>query len=75
MQVIEIVPPLTRTGLMGDATNNDRAMPLEEFVTEAMGLLESQPDARQILVERVERQRYAEANGTYDQVLAMQAGR
>jgi len=75
VQVIEIVPPLTRTDLMGSGTNNDRAMPLEEFVSEVMSLLESQPDARQILVERVKRQRYAEANGTYDQVFAMQAGR
>lgn len=75
VQVIEIVPPLTRTDLMGSGTNNDRAMPLEEFVSEVMSLLESQPDARQILVERVKRQRYAEANGAYDQVFAMQAAR
>ena len=33
------------------------------------------PDAQQILVERVKRQRFAEATGTYDEVFAMQAGR
>ncbi|NEE03570.1 SDR family oxidoreductase [Phytoactinopolyspora halotolerans] len=75
VQVIEIAPPLTRTTLMGSATDNENAMPLEEFLTEVMSLLESQPDARQILVERVKRQRFAEVNGIYDEVLAMQASR
>jgi uncharacterized oxidoreductase len=75
VQVIEIVPPLTRTTLMGSNTDNDRAMPLDAFVSETISLLESQPEARQILVERVKRQRFAEANGNYDEVFAMQAGR
>jgi short-subunit dehydrogenase involved in D-alanine esterification of teichoic acids len=75
VQVIEIAPPLTRTTLMGAGTDNERAMPLDDFVSEAMSLLESQPDAPQILVERVKRQRFAEATGNYDQVFAMQAGR
>lgn len=75
VQVIEITPPLTRTTLMGAGTDNERAMPLDDFVSEAMSLLESQPDAPQILVERVKRQRFAEATGNYDQVFAMQAGR
>jgi uncharacterized oxidoreductase len=74
VQVIEIAPPLTRTALMG-SENNERAMPLDDFVTEIMSLLESQPDAPQILVERVKRQRFAEATGTYDEVFTMQAGR
>lgn len=75
VQVIEIAPPLTRTTLMGSGTDNERAMPLDQFVAEAMSLLDSQPDAQQILVERVKRQRFAEATGTYDEVFAMQAGR
>ncbi|MQA83378.1 MAG: SDR family NAD(P)-dependent oxidoreductase [Streptosporangiales bacterium] len=75
VQVIEIAPPLTRTTLMGSGTDNERAMPLEDFLSETMSLLESQPDAQQILVERVKRQRFAEANGTYDQVFVMQSGR
>ena len=75
VQVIEITPPLTRTTLMGAGTDNERAMPLDDFISEAMSLLESQPDAPQILVERVKRQRFAEATGNYDQVFAMQAGR
>lgn len=71
--MIEIAPPLTRTTLMGSGTDNEHAMPLDEFVSEVMSLLGSQPDARQILVERVKRQRFAEVNGTYDEILAMQA--
>ncbi|GAB4004300.1 hypothetical protein GCM10029992_48800 [Glycomyces albus] len=73
VQVIEIAPPLTRTRLMGDGTDNDHAMPLDEFGSEVMGLLESEPDAKQILVERVKRQRWAEVNGDYDEVFAMLA--
>ncbi|MCC3761848.1 SDR family oxidoreductase [Glycomyces sp. TRM65418] len=75
VQVIEIAPPLVRTDLNGEATNNDRAMPLDEYVDETMRLLESQPDAAQILVDRVKPMRFAEADGTYDKVFAALAGR
>jgi short-subunit dehydrogenase involved in D-alanine esterification of teichoic acids len=49
-------------------------MPLEDFLSEAMTLLRTQPDAREILVENVKFLRHAEANGTYDNVLAMLSG-
>ncbi|MFC3495387.1 SDR family oxidoreductase [Glycomyces rhizosphaerae] len=75
VQVIEIAPPLVRTSLMGEGTDNDNAMPLDEFTAEVMGLLESEPDAAQVLVERVKPLRYAEADGTYEKVFAMLAGR
>ena len=48
-------------------------MPLEEFLDETMSLLAAEPDARQILVERVRRQRFAEATGQYEAVLASQS--
>jgi uncharacterized oxidoreductase len=72
--VIEIVPPAVRTALMGqeDAEN---AMPLDDFLSEVMGLLESQPDADEILVESVKFLRNAEAEGRYDDALEMLAGR
>ena len=44
-------------------------MPLDEFIAEAVGLLESQPDAKEIQVERVKFLRYGEARGDYDQVV------
>ena len=46
------------------------AMPLDEFIAEATALLEAQPDAKEIQVERVKFLRYGEARGDYDQVVA-----
>ncbi len=70
IQVLELVPPAVRTTLMGqeDAEN---AMPLEDFLDEAMSLIDTRPDATEILVENVEFLRYAEVNGTYDHVLGL----
>lgn len=70
IQVIELVPPAVQTALMGQE-NSDNAMPLEAFLTEVMGILESDPTASEVLVENVKPLRNAVANGSYDQVLAM----
>jgi len=59
-----------RTGLLPGQEDNEVAMPLDEFISEAAGLLASQPDAREIQVERVKFLRYGEARGDYDQVVA-----
>ena len=74
VQVIELVPPAVQTTLMGQ-TNEPSAMPLEEFLSESMSLFESQPDAREILVERVKFLRNAEIEGRYEQVLEMLSNR
>lgn len=67
IDVVELVPPYVRTGLMGARQANDpHAMPLEDFVAEVMQILESQPDAKEILVEAVKPLRFAEANGGYE---------
>jgi uncharacterized oxidoreductase len=73
VQVIEIVPPPVRTTLMGQE-NAEEAMPLGDFLDEVMELLQSEPDAKEILVERVKFLRFAEAEGRYDEVLDMLAG-
>ena len=70
VQVTELVPPSVRTDLMPGQAQSEFAMPLDEFVAEVMGLLESQPQAREIQVERVKFLRYGEARGDYDQVVA-----
>jgi uncharacterized oxidoreductase len=70
VQIIELEPPSVRTELLPGQENNEQAMPLDEFISEAVGLLESQPDAREIQVERVKFLRYGEARGDYDQVVA-----
>lgn len=74
VQVIELVPPATRTTLMNQQ-NSDVAMPLEDFLDEVMSLLEADPKAEQILVERVKWQRNAEAEGRYAEVLGVLSGR
>jgi uncharacterized oxidoreductase len=70
VKVVELVPPAVRTALLPGQENSEFAMPLEDFVAEVMGLLESQPDAKEIQVERVKFLRYGEARGDYDQVVA-----
>ena len=70
VQVIELVPPSVRTSLVPGQESNDVAMPLDEFIAEAVGLFETQPDAKEIQVERVKFLRYGEARGDYDQVVA-----
>lgn len=70
IQVLELVPPAVQTGLFGQE-DDENAMPLEEYLSEVMTLLETQPDATEILVERVKFLRDAEVSGTYDQVLGL----
>lgn len=69
VKVVELVPPAVRTDLLPGQRESAFAMPLEEFVTEVVGLLESRPDAREIQVERVKFLRYGEARGDYDGVV------
>jgi uncharacterized oxidoreductase len=67
IEVLELVPPYVQTELMGDAQASDpRAMPLKDYIAETMKILREQPDAKEILVERVLPLRYAEKNGDFD---------
>ena len=70
VQVIELAPPLVATDLTPGQSSNPNAMPLEDFIRETMLLFKTQPDAVEILVERVKRQRFAEANARHDAVFA-----
>jgi short-subunit dehydrogenase involved in D-alanine esterification of teichoic acids len=70
VKIVELEPPSVRTELVPGQESNELAMPLPEFVAEAVALLESQPDAREIQVERVKFLRYGEARGDYDHVVA-----
>jgi uncharacterized oxidoreductase len=68
VQVIELVPPAVQTDLMpGPATA--RAMTLDDYLNETMALLEAQPDASEILVDRVKLLRFSERDGEYDGLL------
>lgn len=70
VKVMELVPPSVQTDLLPGQAESEFAMPLDEFVAEVMELLETQPDASEIQVERVKFLRYGEARGDYDQVVA-----
>lgn len=60
VEVKELVPPYVRTGLMGERQATDaNAMPVEDFVDEVLAILRDQPQAEEILVERVRAQRLA----------------
>ena len=64
VEVIELAPPYVQTMLQGERQANDpNAMPLDSYLAETMALLASAPDNGEILVERVKRQRFAEATG------------
>jgi uncharacterized oxidoreductase len=68
VQVIEIIPPQVQTALQGERGFDPRAMPLDEYVAETMTLLQTQPQADEILVDRVKGFRFAERDGVYDQI-------
>jgi uncharacterized oxidoreductase len=70
VDVIEIAPPYVQTELMGEQQANDpQAMPLAEFIDEVMTILETQPDAREVLVKRVHPLRFAAEQG-YEKYMA-----
>ncbi|MFC9224442.1 SDR family oxidoreductase [Streptomyces hygroscopicus] len=69
VRVKELVPPSVRTELLPGQEDNELAMPLDEFVAEVIALLEAEPDAKEIQVERVKFLRHGEARGDYDQVV------
>ncbi|GAA3933915.1 SDR family oxidoreductase [Microbacterium soli] len=70
VQVVELVPPSVQTDLMPGHADDPFAMPLDEYIDEVMGLLEAQPDATEILVERVKFLRFGEVRGDQAQVIA-----
>ena len=62
--VQELAPPYVQTTLTGEHQASDpNAMPLAEFVAEVMSILKNKPEAREILVERVDFLRSAESKG------------
>ena len=64
VEVIEIAPPYVQTELMGEQQASDpNAMPLAAFVDEVMTILDTQPDVREVLVERVLPLRFAAEQG------------
>ncbi|MFJ7998384.1 SDR family oxidoreductase [Streptomyces sp. NPDC096310] len=69
--VVELVPPAVATA--GQEKVNPHALPLDDFATEVMGLLSQNPTPDEILVERVLMHRWAERDGTYDDLVAQRS--
>jgi uncharacterized oxidoreductase len=66
-QILELIPPYVQTELLGARQASDpNAMPLADFISETMSILENSPNSTEICVERVKPLRFAEASGQYD---------
>ncbi|MEW7847063.1 SDR family oxidoreductase [Massilia aurea] len=64
VDVIEIAPPYVQTELMGAHQAGDpHAMPLAAFIDEVLQILETQPDAEEVLVQRVHPLRFVAEQG------------
>ncbi|MGI2034395.1 SDR family oxidoreductase [Rhizobium panacihumi] len=71
VSVVELAPPLVATDLTPGQSQNPRAMPLGEFISESVDLLCAQPTPSEVLVGRVMPQRTAEATGNFDKVFGL----
>ena len=72
VEVAELVPPavaITPEHLQ----RNPRALKLDEFATEVMDLLQTEPTPHEILVKGVLMHRWAERDGTYDELVAQRS--
>jgi uncharacterized oxidoreductase len=67
IEVLELIPPYVATDLMGGKAD-PRAMPLDKFIAEVMGILKQQPTPPEICVENVKTLRLAAERGRYDAV-------
>lgn len=65
VQVIELAPPAVATDLMPESRSNSNAMQLDAYISESMALLQANPEAEEICVEKVKLLRNAEAKGEY----------
>jgi uncharacterized oxidoreductase len=73
VEVLELAPPAVQTDLMPGSATNPQYMPLADFVSETMGLLQAAAGP-EILVDRVKFLRNAEREGRYDAVFGMLNG-
>ncbi|MFJ8135469.1 SDR family oxidoreductase [Streptomyces sp. NPDC096013] len=71
VDVVELVPPAVATA--GQEKVNPHALPLDDFATEVMRLLSENPTPHEILVKGVLMHRWAERDGTYDDLVAQRS--
>lgn len=71
IEVIEIAPPAVQTQLTPGQETRSGYQPLAEFADEVMALLSQQPTPAEILVKQVQPLRHAEAEGHFEEKLAL----
>ncbi|MFB6721495.1 SDR family oxidoreductase [Kribbella sp. NPDC056345] len=71
IQVIELIPPAVQTNLLNGADPDPTWMPLGEFTDESIALLQQNPDAHEILVDRVHFLRAAERENRHAEAVAI----
>ena len=72
VEVVELVPPAVATTPQHKDLN-PRALDLDQFVGEALTLLSAEPTPHEVLVESVLAHRWAERDGTYDDLVAQRS--
>jgi short-subunit dehydrogenase involved in D-alanine esterification of teichoic acids len=72
VEVAELVPPAVAT-TQDMSRRNPHALPLDDFATEVMDLLATNPTPHEILVNGVLMHRWAERDGTYDELVAQRS--
>ncbi|MGC9199795.1 MAG: SDR family oxidoreductase [Acidobacteriaceae bacterium] len=65
IEVLEVVPPYVQTDLMNGA-DDPRAMPLKDYIAEAMELLKAEPTPAEICVKNAQGLRFAESRGRFE---------
>jgi uncharacterized oxidoreductase len=71
VDVIEIMPPYVQTTMLGEQQAHDpHAQPLDEYIEQAMAVLENEPNTREVVVERARALRFAADGGSkkYDAI-------
>lgn len=69
IEVLELAPPYVQSELLTPGGSTDpNAMPMADFIHEAMDLLKEPPPSGEILVQKVHALRFAERNDNYIQV-------
>jgi uncharacterized oxidoreductase len=71
VEVLELAPPAVATDLMPGQRTSPHSMPLADYISESMQILNGNPPNHEILVERVKLLRHAESSGSFDKVFAM----
>lgn len=67
IEVVELVPPAVATA--GQEAINPAALPLDDYLDQALELLAAQPTPHEVLVKGVLMHRWAERDGTYAELV------